>query len=307
LTILLEWFEKHNNHYAFYASSILFIYDGDSTDGNLQVKMIDFAHVQKLKVGGRKKHIFGKVEESRDDSYITGLRNLIESLKNICDHKTVYKKHPGGKGLIQMPETDLINKVLQTQLSQIEGIVVKAKEKNDHKTVEKLRKELASKQEEIDELTIELKYYKDVDEDVVGELNVTEKEIKEVSTTNSLQLTKDAMILLLQEEIAELKKNRAEQTEEQVNVDSRALIEKDILIDGLWRRIKRLECDLADQKSILGQKDLKFGAVLLLRQELNKIKHHHTQIDDIKQAEIDRRDEIIEKLTRENQELKLQK
>jgi len=53
-----------------YSSSLLFIYDGEDSD-EVELKMIDFAHVHEITDGGK------------DDGYITGMNNLIEFMKQI--------------------------------------------------------------------------------------------------------------------------------------------------------------------------------------------------------------------------------
>ena len=72
LTQIKNWFEEENATLAFYASSILIVYDGDSNNAHIRepvIKMIDFAHV---------------CRHSRGDSgYLKGLQNLLSILGNI--------------------------------------------------------------------------------------------------------------------------------------------------------------------------------------------------------------------------------
>lgn len=64
---LLRWFE-HQRDFAFYASSLLFIYDTQAEQGGeLHIGMIDFAHVETSPADG-------------DQSYITGLQSLQDIL-----------------------------------------------------------------------------------------------------------------------------------------------------------------------------------------------------------------------------------
>jgi len=54
-----------------YSSSLLFLYDGEGSDENVELKLIDFAHVHEITDGGR------------DEGYIFGLKNLIEILEKM--------------------------------------------------------------------------------------------------------------------------------------------------------------------------------------------------------------------------------
>jgi len=54
-----------------YSSSLLFIYDGDPSNNDIELKMIDFAHVHEVKDNGK------------DEGYILGMKNLLESLAQI--------------------------------------------------------------------------------------------------------------------------------------------------------------------------------------------------------------------------------
>jgi len=69
---LLDWFEN-NTQYSFIGTSLLLMYDGkvalEPTDVQVDVKVIDFAHIDKT----------GK----RDDGYIFGLKNLIKIFEEI--------------------------------------------------------------------------------------------------------------------------------------------------------------------------------------------------------------------------------
>lgn len=70
---LLAWFET-NMEYSFIGTSLLLMYDGKYRDGETEpmrvdVKVIDFAHIDKV----------GK----KDDGYIFGLKNLIKTLEAI--------------------------------------------------------------------------------------------------------------------------------------------------------------------------------------------------------------------------------
>eukprot|EP01120_Amphizonella_sp_Union-15-10_P010269 TRINITY_DN408_c0_g2_i1.p1 TRINITY_DN408_c0_g2~~TRINITY_DN408_c0_g2_i1.p1 ORF type:complete len:456 (-),score=109.09 TRINITY_DN408_c0_g2_i1:31-1266(-) len=74
LDALLEFFNK-NTHLRFYSSSILFLYDGDKSNPEVRLKMIDFAHVFEIKDSGK------------DEGYLIGLNNLIKFMKQIADEK----------------------------------------------------------------------------------------------------------------------------------------------------------------------------------------------------------------------------
>jgi len=54
-----------------YSSSLLFIYDGEEGNDDVELKMIDFAHVHEITDGGQ------------DDGYITGMKNLIEVIQAV--------------------------------------------------------------------------------------------------------------------------------------------------------------------------------------------------------------------------------
>ncbi|KAL6043621.1 Cdc42 rho gtpase-activating protein [Balamuthia mandrillaris] len=70
-TAILE-FMKNQRHSRFYSSSLLFLYDGDTSQPPaLTLKMIDFAHVHPIKDGGL------------DDGYIFGVTNLLHHLEEI--------------------------------------------------------------------------------------------------------------------------------------------------------------------------------------------------------------------------------
>jgi len=68
-----QWF-KSQKHLRFYSSSLLFIYEGSSTEPvKVDVRMIDFAHVHEIHDGGK------------DDGYITGLTNLIKAFEQLAN------------------------------------------------------------------------------------------------------------------------------------------------------------------------------------------------------------------------------
>ncbi|GMI08282.1 hypothetical protein TrVE_jg10469 [Triparma verrucosa] len=73
LKLLIAWF-KSNNMFSFYASSILFVYEGmegsDSWD-NSRLRTIDFAHVVKRSDG------------ARDDGYLDGLYTILRIVDEI--------------------------------------------------------------------------------------------------------------------------------------------------------------------------------------------------------------------------------
>jgi len=65
-----EWIESQGE-LRLYSSSILFVYDGEGSDDNVVIKLIDFAHVFKI------------TDEGKDDGYIFGVNNVIQSLEAI--------------------------------------------------------------------------------------------------------------------------------------------------------------------------------------------------------------------------------
>jgi len=68
-----QWF-KSQKHLRFYSSSLLFLYEGSSTEPvKVDVRMIDFAHVHEIHDGGK------------DDGYITGLTNLIKAFEQLAN------------------------------------------------------------------------------------------------------------------------------------------------------------------------------------------------------------------------------
>lgn len=73
LKLLIAWF-KSNNMFSFYASSILFVYEGmegsDSWD-NSRLRTIDFAHVIK------------RSDSARDDGYLDGLYTILRIVDEI--------------------------------------------------------------------------------------------------------------------------------------------------------------------------------------------------------------------------------
>ncbi|KAL0490563.1 inositol hexakis phosphate kinase Ip6k3 [Acrasis kona] len=73
LQYLKQTFETENNSFIFLCSSLLIIYEGDTTKSSKsKVAMIDFAHVMDL------------IEsEKRDEGYIYGLNTLIQMLSDI--------------------------------------------------------------------------------------------------------------------------------------------------------------------------------------------------------------------------------
>ena len=80
---LLFIFENKLNKYRFYDSSILITYDGyntningyrkDSPDSLVNVHLIDFTHVKYDE----------RVENTPDEGYIKGLKNVIEKLEGV--------------------------------------------------------------------------------------------------------------------------------------------------------------------------------------------------------------------------------
>eukprot|EP01124_Arcella_intermedia_P028405 TRINITY_DN5768_c0_g1_i1.p1 TRINITY_DN5768_c0_g1~~TRINITY_DN5768_c0_g1_i1.p1 ORF type:complete len:206 (-),score=36.19 TRINITY_DN5768_c0_g1_i1:29-646(-) len=67
--------------YKFYGSSILFLYDGASSEPNVKVKMVDFAHTNKVTDG------------TKDESYLFGLDSVINFFKNLIEEG---KSHVSG-------------------------------------------------------------------------------------------------------------------------------------------------------------------------------------------------------------------
>jgi len=68
-----DWM-KDQTDLRFYSSSLLFLYDGKKEDGKpskVDIKMIDFAHVHEI------------TDNGKDEGYIFGLKNLIETLELI--------------------------------------------------------------------------------------------------------------------------------------------------------------------------------------------------------------------------------
>jgi len=65
-----EWIESQGD-VRLYSSSILFVYDGEGSDDNVVIKMIDFAHVFKI------------TDDGKDDGYIFGVNNVIQYLEAI--------------------------------------------------------------------------------------------------------------------------------------------------------------------------------------------------------------------------------
>jgi len=65
-----EWIESQKK-VRIYSSSLLFIYDGDTSNNDTELKMIDFAHVHEVK------------DDGKDEGYILGMKNLMEILAQI--------------------------------------------------------------------------------------------------------------------------------------------------------------------------------------------------------------------------------
>nr|5W2G_A Chain A, Inositol polyphosphate multikinase,Inositol polyphosphate multikinase [Homo sapiens]5W2H_A Chain A, Inositol polyphosphate multikinase,Inositol polyphosphate multikinase [Homo sapiens]5W2I_A Chain A, Inositol polyphosphate multikinase,Inositol polyphosphate multikinase [Homo sapiens] len=71
---ILQWFENQKQ-LNFYASSLLFVYEGSSqggSGGEVEVRMIDFAHVFP--------------SNTIDEGYVYGLKHLISVLRSILDN-----------------------------------------------------------------------------------------------------------------------------------------------------------------------------------------------------------------------------
>jgi len=66
--------DKEQNHYRFYSTSLLLIYEGDllAKEKEVDIRMIDFAHTFGLEEG-----------EEQDDGYLFGLKNFIQLMENI--------------------------------------------------------------------------------------------------------------------------------------------------------------------------------------------------------------------------------
>jgi len=74
LSQIREWIEGPQAQFRMYSSSLLFIYEGDSTvDCKCDLRMIDFSHVYPIRDGGR------------DEGYLKGLRNLQTYLEDLRD------------------------------------------------------------------------------------------------------------------------------------------------------------------------------------------------------------------------------
>jgi len=70
IRVVKEWVESQGD-LRMYSSSILFVYDGDESNDNVEIKLIDFAHVFKIADGGK------------DDGYIFGINNVVQYLEAI--------------------------------------------------------------------------------------------------------------------------------------------------------------------------------------------------------------------------------
>lgn len=75
------WFEEQR-HFLFYATSLLLVYDAESTrkeNGvlNVRIRMIDFAHVY-------------PAHGSRDSNYLDGLCKLIQIIENFYNSAAIY-------------------------------------------------------------------------------------------------------------------------------------------------------------------------------------------------------------------------
>jgi len=72
---LQEWMQNQTDH-RFYSSSLLFLCDGivekKNEEPQVDIRMIDFAHVFPIKDGGK------------DESYISGLTNLIKFMRSLA-------------------------------------------------------------------------------------------------------------------------------------------------------------------------------------------------------------------------------
>jgi len=73
LLVKIQNWINNQSDLRFYSSSLLFLYDGKKEQGKpkVDIKMIDFAHVHKI------------TDNGKDDGYIFGLKNLIETLEKI--------------------------------------------------------------------------------------------------------------------------------------------------------------------------------------------------------------------------------
>lgn len=75
LKVVKHWFDRDNTLFAFYASSILMVYEGDDLNGtakncdDVRLKMIDFSHVRRQHGG--------------DSGYIHGLQNIIQIFNDV--------------------------------------------------------------------------------------------------------------------------------------------------------------------------------------------------------------------------------
>jgi len=73
--------EQEQNHYRFYSTSLLLIYEGniDEKDKEVDIRMIDFAHTFELEEGIK-----------QDDGYLFGLKNFVQLMENIQkSHETI--------------------------------------------------------------------------------------------------------------------------------------------------------------------------------------------------------------------------
>lgn len=70
IRLVKEWIESQGD-VRMYSSSILFVYDGDESNDEVVIKLIDFAHVFKI------------TDNGKDDGYIFGVNNVIQYLEAI--------------------------------------------------------------------------------------------------------------------------------------------------------------------------------------------------------------------------------
>jgi len=74
LSQIQEWLEGPQAQFRMYSSSILFIYEGDSTeDVQCDLRMIDFSHIYPIRDGGK------------DKGYLKGLKNLMTYFEDLRD------------------------------------------------------------------------------------------------------------------------------------------------------------------------------------------------------------------------------
>jgi hypothetical protein len=289
LNQIKQWFEEQTT-YCFYASSILILYDGEVEDGEVVVKMIDFAHTQKSK-------------KKKDESYLFGLNHLTSTLQDIVDLKLQYKK--GGKGCLTFPEIENITNSISSMQSNIDSIVARNANVGKNLDVKKrFEVKLKEKDEVIEALRIELETLRDTLE-MPKKMNHLEQYAAMMEKYETKLKLKDSIIEQLtfdlknSQELIEQPKEEEEE-EKKETLKDQIIVEKNSLIQSLTEFNEKLK--KRNQQLLNNKETFMYSKILTLQDEFEEIQYYKER--ELKELQRELEEKSIEMKEKEKEIMK---